>query len=497
VFGVLTKAGHGWRALPGNMFTGAQLGMEAAQGLQRLPGSGDLLLTDQAISVVKLFGPDGSGHYVPQIQAQYKSPLAHMSISPSLVRADPTGVVGDERFVIGLRDRADHRSVQVLQEFRYNQRDSSVTAVSAPLLPGPFHKETGRAYSFDRVTYDGSGNLWATTSHDRESGWLAVYARTGSGRRTASAACGFSSSKPLEKYTIQEPSGRTVWGQPCHADYEVLQAKDLGRSSGLVADAATGTVVSILENGQVMAFRAHGTGSEMTFTAGNVVDIGRKVLPIASGDFLEHEVGAIDARQQLWFPVIHSSPRLAPGALNHWLISVELADLFEPKPVRLPVKPGEVVTVQAERSLTVGTQRRKGASGATEVDSMVYAKACSDWPRLIGCGYDQAAGDGFVVADDQGYGHLGGALSYRVDVATAGTYRLFYQAGTFEVTTNAVIDLNIAGYAVRTPINSEGGWRAFASKEDIVLPSGSHLLTLSAPPDGAGWFLNSFSFRRL
>ncbi|GIH06488.1 hypothetical protein Rhe02_45550 [Rhizocola hellebori] len=486
VFGVLTKTGGVWRALPGNTFTGAQLGTEGLQGLQRLPVSGDLLLTDRAVNVVKLRGPDSSGHYLPEIRARHRYPLAQMSISPGTVRVDPTGVAGDERFVMGLRDLADRKSVQLLQEFKYDQRDGSVAAVSAPLLPGLFHRDTGRAYGFDRVTYDGSGNLWATTRHDRESGRLAVYARTASGRRTSSGACAFGRSKG-EQDTVR----------PCRADYELLQAQDLGTSSGLIADAATGTVVSILENGQVMAFRVQGAGPEMTFTAGNPLDIGRKVLPIARGDFLEHQVGAIDSGLRLWFPVIHSSPRLSPGSLDQWLISIDLADLFAPKPVRLPSTPGQVVTVQAERSLTTGTERRKGAAGVTEVDSLNYAGACSDFPRLIGCGYDQAAGDGFVVTDDVGYGHLGGPLSYLVEVASAGTYRLSYQAGTLDVIDNAVIDLTILDRFVETPVNSDGGWRAFQSKEDLVLPAGTHLLTLSAPPGKRGWFLNSFSFQRL
>ncbi len=492
VFGVLTRQGGRWRLAAQHPVTGAQPGAEGLHQVARFAGSGHLLVLGEKMSVLKL-----DGDYRPQVVASYRHPLSQLRFSAAEASTDPTSVAGDERFVVGLEHGQMATHPRVVQEFSYDQAAGAIRPVSAPLLPGHFHPASERSYSFDHAVYDAQGNLWVASSHGKDGGRLHVFARGAAGRRPGSATCPFDPQRPMENYVTTEPGKRQVAGSVCPADFQVLQPKDLPASVGLVADLAGSTVISIGGPGQVFAVRAQGTGAQLTFTVGNLVDVGRKVLPIAPGDLLGHRAGAVDAKQRLWFPVVHERPVNPGAALTQWLVSVELGDLFTPKPIRLSAMPGEVVTVQAERSITTGTELQKLSKLVTEVDSLTYGRPCDDAWRIVGCGYDQAAGDGFVAADNHVFGHRGDPLSYTVEVTEPGTYSFSYQAGAWDRSRVAAIQLAVLGRVITTQISNEGGWRTFASKEDLEFPAGVHTLTITSPEGTAGWFLNSFTLRRL
>jgi hypothetical protein len=294
--------------------------------------------------------------------------------------------------------------------------------------------------------------------------------------------------------------GRVVWGQACRPDYDIVQAQALLGGQGIVEDPVTHDIASLAFGGAVLPIRVAGSGREMTFRVGNVVDLGRKVLPTAPENFADHRLGGIDASHRLWIAAMHARIGAPDVPLDQWLYAVDVGALFAPRPVMLPDTPGRSAVVEAEYTITMTTTQRPGlpasAEAAVEVDSDAYVAACADWPANVGCGYDGTPGNGFVLADDSGFGHLGGAVEYRVEVRRGGEFGLGYRVAAFPVLKDARIRFEAAGRTYTTAVEPGEGWRTIWSPDPVVLPAGVHTIRVSAPPGGAGWALNSLTLRR-
>jgi hypothetical protein len=479
-----------------------------------LPRSRDIIVAQDAdgpgrhsgaLVALRVTGPDRAGRFAVKIMGRYAYPDIRdpgtadpgdlLDVAFRSVQADPTGVRGDERFAVSLfiRNR-DATTPGVLQEFSYDAETGAIRPVSAPLIAGDRAPGSQTFYGYGAVLYDGRGNLWAGRLDGLHGGSLAVYAATG-GRRKLDASCAHDPSRPIDS-SVTTGAGRTVWGRSCRPDYDILQARTLLGLEGLVEDPATHDVVGLALGGALLPIRPSGTGSGMTFQVGNVVDVGRKLLPTTGADFADHRLGAIDAAHRLWLSAMHARPRTVGVPLDQWLYSVDVGDLFAPAPVTVPDTAGTSVTVQAERTATTTTTQRPGRWATVDVDSDAYVAGCADWPTSVACGYDGIPGNGFTLIDDTGFGHLHGALEYRVEVRGGGNFRLAYRVATFAVTKDARIELTAGGRAYTTAVSTGGQWRTIWVQETVALPAGVQTIRLSVPPGGGGWSLNWLSMQR-
>ena len=231
----------------------------------------------------------------------------------------------------------------------------------------------------------------------------------------------------------------------------------------------------------------------MRFRIGNAVDLGLKLLPLPSGGLRrEWQAGVTAGRAWLvssYFPG-------SPGA-DHWVYSVRLGDLLDPSPVELSDTPGRMVTIQAERTLTTGTSQRPGLSARMVVDSDAFVAWCGTWPSSSACGHDTRPGDGMVVKDDTGFGHLAGDLTYRIRVPVAGRYRLAYRIATFPNMTHSRIELEVAGQTITTALPPLGKWTTLYERATVDLPAGVHVVRLAPTEGDGGWALNWFGLERL
>jgi hypothetical protein len=483
-----------------------------------LPRSRDIVVAQHAagsgrssggLAVLRLTGPDSAGRFATKVMGSYLYPRTGdpgtpdpgdvLDIVPRFIQADPTGVPGDERFVVGLEARNPTTTgipTGVLQEFSYDARTGAVRPVSAPFRAGDRVPGQPAFYGYGAALYDGRGNLWAARLDGFQSGSLAVYAATGGRRKLGTTPCPFSPARPMDSYVTTD-AGRTVWGQSCRPDYDILQARSMLGSQGLIEDPATHDVVNLSFEGSLLPIRASGTGHGMAFQVGNVVDVGRKLLPTADGNLADHRLGAIDATHRLWFSAMHARPGSVGVRLDQWLYSVDLGDLFAPRPVAVPDTPGWSVTVQAENTTTMTTSQRRGRWATVDVDSDAYVARCEDWPTSVHCGYDGIPGNGFTLVDDTGFGHLDGAVDYLVQVPSGGNYRLAFRVATFAVTKNARIELTAGGRTYTTAVSTGGHWLTIWAAETVALPAGVQTVRLSVPRGGGGWSLNWWSLRRI
>jgi hypothetical protein len=359
--------------------------------------------------------------------------------------------------------------------------------VSAPLIPGDGTPLNG----YSATLFDSRGNLWVGRVNGLAGGKLALYAAGG----TARAPCRLEPGRPLDSY-VTTAAGRTVWGRACPPDYDILQAQPHPAALGLVEDPQSHDVVALFFGGFLMAIRSSGSGSAMTFQIGNLVDLGRRLLPLGESDFPDHRLGAIDGQHRLWLSGMRGREHGVDVPLDQWLYSVRVPDLFDPEPVALPTTPGRTVTLQAEHTTTT-TSRRRDTSPTVEIDSDAYFGLCTDALPGVDCASDSTPGDGYALADDSRYGHLGGSVDYRVSVTRPGTYRVGYRVATFAVTTGARIQLTTGEHSYLTPVSTGGGWRTVWQEESITLPAGVHGLRLSVPTGGGGWYLNAVTLKRL
>jgi hypothetical protein len=464
------------------------------------PGPGSV-----ALVALRLAGPDGAGRFTVTETGRYTYPAVrnptgpgNLTLTPIVLHADPTGRSGDERFVVSWRVAADNDGAflpGVLQEFRYDAASGAIRPVSPPFLPGDRQRDTKAFFGYGAAAYDSQGNLWAGRLDGFRGGRLAVYASVAGARGPGGPGCPYNPAQPMHTY-VTTADGRTVWGRSCRPDYDILQAQHLLGAQGFAEDPETHDLVMLTLGGGLLPIRRAGAGRTMSFRVGNPVDLGRKLLPTAEGNFADHRIGPIDAGHRLWVTGMHARPNAVRAPLDQWLYSVDVGDLFDPQPVRISEVPGRVTTVQAEHTLTTTTWQRRDASGNLNVDSAAYWIGCADWPPNVGCGYDGAAGDGFVLADDSGLGYISGAVDYRIRVPVAGNYRFAYRAATFEVVRNARLELTAGGRTYPVPINTGGNWRTVVQPELVALPAGAQTIRLAVARGGAGWSLNWFTLQR-
>ena len=536
VFGVVSKVAGQWRVADGgswtNQWTGAELrktnpgvseracpehpdapGFSDCRGLGEmatLPRSRDLIVAQSlshrppagssgTLVALRVTGPDPFGRFTTKVTAQYpypaiKDPMTadpndYLQVTPRSIEANPTSAYGNERFIVGfdVNSAGTTHAPPVVQEFRYDANASVIAPVSVPMIPGDMNKEETAFYGYGATLYDTSGNLWASRLNVLQAGKLAVYA--------GGPACPYDRKRPMSGYT-STGGALTVWGTACRPDYDILQAQRLLGSQGLAEDPVTGDIVSLSLTGMLMPIRAQGSGKQMTFRLGNLVDLGRKLLPTAEGGFADHRIGAIDAEHRLWIAALHAAPRKPEVKLDQWLYSVRVDELFDPPPIQIPAVPGVAITIQAEHTLTTTTTRRKGAWATVDIDSDAYFSICNDWPPTTGCGYDGSPGNGYALVDDTGFGHLNGAVEYRVSIPAAGRYRLGFRVSTFAVTKNARIRLTVDTMSYTTLVSTDGYYLNVWAPDLISLPAGVQTIRLDVPKDGGGWALNSFTLQR-
>jgi len=357
---------------------------------------------------------------------------------------------------------------------------------------------------FGTARYDRNGNLWTFGSR------LSVYAKDPTnGRRLSTATCGFSFGADPASFVTDDPNaGHPVWGRRCPPDYQIPQAATLGARPfygyELAEDPYSNTMVAntIWANSQILPIRYQGTGANMTFTVGNVIEPGRNLFPVTGSG--EQRPVAFDRAGRLWFVVRDDPPiRCDPPPNNttchgaqprqrvpHWVGSIDINQAFAPPPAVLSTKDaGQSVTVQAETTLTVATTKRAptncdaaNSSCAIQVDSTAYV-------------HDSAAGSAsaFELADDGGGGLIDGSVEYNLWVpasvgAPSATYTLAYQvrsAGGGSIT--ASVD---GGTGQSRPVPAGSVYQTVAGPS-VALAPGWHRLRLT--PSGNGWNLDWFT----
>jgi hypothetical protein len=509
VLGILTQVGGGWRVAAGdgwaNQWTEEQLGAGRELGeLVALPRSGTLIVAQAAgrhsgsLLALRVAGPDPDGRYAAAVVDHYEYPEVpdpetgdYLDLTLRDLQADPTSERGDERFMVGFQDASDSpdrdRPAPV-QEFSYDADAGTIAPVSAPTIPGDRDGEGGSLYGYSATLYDRDGNVWAARHRWLAGGKLAVY--------SGGMDCPFDpAADPATYVTTTDDS--TVWGQACRPDYDILQAQDLALITTLVQDPVGGEVVGLALVGTLLPVRASGSGDgELTFEVGNLVDTGPRLLPTGDGSVLGHWFGGFDGAGRLWFAAAQGRPRDAGGEVDQWLYEVDVGALFDPTPVGLPDIPGQSATVQVGRTATVETEQLAGSWAAVDVNSLAHVRGCGEDAASVGCSYDGVPGEGFLLSHRSGFGHLSGEVAYRVEVPTAGSYRVGYRVHTFAVVAEAEITLSVNGQTATTPVATGGQWRTVPQSELVELPAGVHTIRLSAVDGHGGWHLSWFTLQR-
>ncbi len=526
-FGILTQTDGGWQVASGpgwaNQWTAADLPDAVLAGamteMVRLP-SGDIVVTqlypgddrNGALLALRATGPDQSGRFGLTVTGRYVYPAvtaaggAALKISPVSISADPTAPPGSERFAVTLLVAGvEPGNPQVLQEFAYDGGTGHITPISAPVIPGDRMGEapTDAYLGYGTTFYDRHGNLWVGRTYIFAGGTLALYVTDGlaeptdgQGGPSPGRLCPYDPGRSLSSY-LSTGGEVQVWGATCPPDYDILQARAYGPVQGIAEDPQTGDIVVLHAGGVLLPIRQAGAGRSLTFDIGNQVDLGQALVPFPEGGVSEGRLAGFDSHGRLWIISSHLNFFAEQNPTDHWLYAIRLADLFDPPPVLLPGAPGESVTLQAEYTSTTSTTQHPGRWATVDVDSDAYRRGCTDWPPDVGCTYDGAAGDGFVLGDDTGFGHLSGAIEYRIEVPAAGAYRVSYRVATFAVTTNARIELTVGDHGYLTVVSAGGGWTTIEIAEPVTVPAGVHALRLSVPDGGGGWYLNSIRWQRV
>lgn len=468
-FGLLTKVDGHWQALPENRFSGKEVGISKPQALTRLPASGDLIVAQQGgrLTPIRVTGPDLTGRYSVQARPAFDHPDAAIM---SHITADPTGKPGAEVFAVDVELAG---SLPAVQEFSYDSGSGALTVVSAPLVPGDKHPFSGKRFGYRASLYDPAGNLWAARDEDVAGGRLAVY----TGPRC-------------------QPN-KSAWAIDCQPTYDIAQGAMLPPGKALMSDPATSTIVMLTEQGFLMPVRAKASrDGGFTFEVGNLVDIGLKVLTDGEDSTMDIKPGAIDRTGRLWLPASrgnHNSEGIT--TVSHWLLSVNLDELFAPPPTRLSDVAGQSTVIQAENTTNTTTRRTRGATAKWDITSETLSRECDASPPA-GCGFDNTIGNGFYVAGSTGSGFRSGTLTYRVQVPIGGNYWLRYHASTSKDAKDARIALEVGDHKLVTTVATNTGWASIKVAEPLWLEAGLHTLTVTAPPGGEGWFLNYLSMQR-
>ncbi len=415
VFGLLSKGTSGWDVASGagwvNQWTANQLhDSNPALGDQACPyiasikmydclGMNELAVLPQSQDVVvtQYFPSAGTGHHSGQLMvlrltrhpsgrydaaivASYVFPDVHdphdgklLTVAPREVASDPTSVRGDERFAVGFDVfQADGNPVpSPIQEFSYDANTGLLKPVSAPTLPGGLSETRdargiARFKSYSNFRYDYLGNLWVgrrdippdRSVEDGIGGQMAVYAKIAGERKLANHGCPFDGSASLEGYASRGQSTRSAWGQSCPPDFDVGQANPVTSSWGMAEDPVTHLMVQIFIDGNFMAVQPHGSGRDMTFDVGPVVDTGRSLLPVRheapGGTKFGGRQGFIDSKHRLWYPVqqLLADTGKPYQPLDQWLFNVDTRDLFAPAAISAPTDLRATVNADGSISLS-------------------------------------------------------------------------------------------------------------------------------------------------
>ncbi|WP_162907754.1 hypothetical protein [Allorhizocola rhizosphaerae] len=446
-FGVLHKVNGRWAVA----WAVSGIGADPPNRLARLPGSGDIVVTSLrgSVSVLRLTG-DGQ----MRVMARHR-----LDDLPTQVHTDPTGVPGAERFVVGMPQR--------LQEFQYDARAGTITALSPPVQPGETYTNwLGQKLpvGFGPALYDQAGRLWATRI---PSGSLAVYAKR---------LCA------------------------CPPDYDLTQARALGEPVELVEDTATGTIAALFGDGALLALRVTGSGRQLRFEVGNPVDLGHRLLALNESGRLTSRLAEFGPPGVLWVPTARmTASRDGRPAIDHLMISVRLPELFSPAPIALPGVVSQSATIQAERAITTATWTEPGST--TLVHSVAHVSRCVDGFGLAsGCEYDPTPGNGFYVHDarESNFGFLEGFVEYRVRAPADGRYAVSYYVSTLHNTPDTRIAMTVGGRTLDTPVfRKGGGWHVVRVPEPVTFTAGEHVIRLGVTRGHGGWYLNAFSLQRV
>ncbi|HCT81242.1 MAG TPA: hypothetical protein DGG94_02650 [Micromonosporaceae bacterium] len=440
--------------------------------------AGDGFRTSGGLMALRVTGPNSTGQYSVRIVGYYAYPEVpdinppnpqrpgNLGIAIKTVEPDPTSPLGDERFsVVADIWHADNDGnpstvppgldPSVTQEFSYNANTGEIKPTSAPFIAGL----TPDGIQFRGIhggIYDHQGNMWTYSDG------ILVYAN--------GPSCPFDYNRwntaPASFTTTA--NGRTVWGQTCAPDYEISQGKDAGGGGfngnflQLAEDPVSRTIVGVdtWDTGNVMAIRHAGVGRNKTFTIGNLVDTGRNLLPRQGPP--EQRPPVFDKSGRMWFTVHVWPPNNGyTQPLDHWMASVDIAQLFAPPAVRLSA--GQT-KVQAEQTISTGTrQSPPRPDGVIRVDSTAHML--------------RHPTDGFVLA--------AGTADYHVWAPADGDYPIAYQVRGTDP--QAAIQLTVGGATHTTAVNTNGDWR-LVTGPTIRLSKGVNTLRLG----GTGWQLNWF-----
>jgi hypothetical protein len=525
VLGVLTTVEGHWRVA--QTWAGADLGGVSRLGtVVALPGSGHLIAavlpdpeSDQpgGLLALALTGPDPDGRFGLTVTGEYQLPDRvydpvngnPLQLFAFGLHADPTRAAGEERFAVVLRDRGADERPLVLQEFRYDARAGTLEPVTAPTISGS-QTANGDYLGFASALYDRDGNLWVARHHalylgetvlNLGGGRLAVYARSEDGGSPID--CGFDPDDSPSDY--RTGSGADAeWGQDCPPDYDIVQTQELPVVLGL-AQSPDGDVVALSLLGGLIAIRPTGSGDDMTFQVGNPIGLAFELLPATRGGLVLARSGGFDPDGQLWLAASHSPPdprrppdQPAPPAatLDQWLYEVDTSSVFQPAPVLLPVVPGQTARIPSSYTSTTATFPQYEFPPTVDIVSQAHFGSCLADRAGLGCSHDGVPGGGWELKHHKGWGHLGGEVSYRVQVPRAGRYRVAYRVGTFPQTERARITLTVGDQEYSTPVSTGGVWRTIPQAEPIDLAAGVHTITLAPPEGGGGWYFTWFTLRR-
>jgi hypothetical protein len=543
VFGILSKVGGTWRVASGsgwrNQWTGGELrqttfsanpevGQRACSQdggtptapqshcrmlneMASLPASGDIGVAQYggSITSIRPGAPDAGGRYRPVVTGHFPYPAIedtttpadpddNLSIAVREIQADPTGTSGNERFTVTF-DAWTNRLIPgtpgwnypataVVQEFRYDAATGDIAPVSPPILPGDA-LSSGVLWGYSTNIYDHLGNLWVPRAEGYGAGSLAVYAKAGGQHRYNGSACGWDPARHLSGYRTTGPDGLQVWGQACRPDYDILQNRDHNNGFGLVQDPTTRDIVQLTTSGKLLAIRPSGSGATgMTFRVGAPVELDLGLLGWAPGSVPDYRLSAtVDSSHRVWVSVMQGIADGVRHTTDQWLVAADVGDLFDPEPLVLPHGAGWYNTVQAENSLTSTTTQTTAPNGTRLVDSDNYNYHCFSWtPEPDGeCADDGLVGTGFYVPD------RGRTHQYKIEVPTAGSYRIAYWAQSPAGTTTGRVQLTANGTTYTTAINTGGAW-ASVTGPDVALPAGPQTITVRAPSAAQGGWSSSW-----
>lgn len=549
VFGILSKVGGSWQVASGagwrNQWTGGELrqttfgpnpgaaqracpqdgGTPAApqshcrmlNEMASLPTSGDIVVAQYggSITSIRPGAPDTSGRYRPVVTGHFPYPAIkdtttpadpddNLSIAVREIQADPTGTSGNERFTVTF-DAWTNRPIPgmpgwnypataVVQEFRYDAATGDIAPVSPPILPGDA-LSNGVLWGYSTNIYDHLGNLWVPRAEGYSAGSLAVYAKEGGQHRYNGSACAWDPARNLSDYRTTGPDGMQVWGQACAPNYDILQNREHNNAFGLVQDPATRDIVQLTTTGKLLAIRPSGSGATgMTFRVGAPVELDLGLLSWAPGSLPDYRLAAtVDSSHRVWVSVMHGIPDGVRHTTDQWLVSADVGDLFDPEPLVLPHGAGWYNTIQAENSLTTTTTQTTPPGGTRLVESHNHNQHCFSWTSEPDgeCADDGLVGTGFYVPD------RGRTHEYKIEVPTAGRYRIAYWAQSPAGTTTGRIQLTANGTTHTTAIDTGGTWTSVAGP-DIDLRAGQQTISVRAPSASeGGWSLSWLLLTRL